>query len=207
MKLHEIALSEEQLDEANLRHALASVGLAGALALSGATQHPLGAPVAVQKSIAPTWNKNTSQSHITTLTRTILDKYSITPGIAAKVAATAKKYEYSTFPKAEDILSIVGIESSFNPHSVSGLRHDPAKGLMQVRPGVWNLSPRALSTIDKQIKVGSMILRSYYQKLGSVEAAVHAYNVGITNFKRGTHLNPEYVEKYNDERKLYNNIM
>lgn len=206
MKLHEIALTEEQLDEARLRKALTAAGLAGAMALSGASnnrpEQPVQAPTA-QPAASIAWKRDTTQQHINALADAVLDKYSVNPDLARNVAATAKKYEYSTFPKAEDILAITGVESSFNPHSVSGLSRDPARGLMQVRPGIWNLSPRALSTIDKQIRVGATILHNYYQKLGSIEAAVHAYNVGLTNYRHGTNLNPDYVSKYAEERKLY----
>jgi hypothetical protein len=212
MKLHEIALTEEQLDEARLRHALAAAGLAGALALSGSSGNHTDRPVQTpsphitQSTQAPRVQGTTKQ-HIAAMTDAILDKYDVNPNLAHRVATTAKKYEYPNFPKAEDILAITGVESSFDPTSKSGLQHDPALGLMQVRPGIWNLSPRALSTIDKQIKVGATILHSYYQKLGSVEAAVHAYNIGLTNYRHQTNLNPNYVNKYSNERKIYSNIM
>lgn len=214
MKLHEIALTEEQLDEARLRHALAAAGLAGSLALSGAAAEDR--PSSQQLSPLPSTTAShtirspqqlVSASPIPALTQAILDKYDVDPRLAQRVATAAKKYERPTFPKAEDILAIIGIESSFDPSSVSGLPRDPAKGLMQVRPGVWNLSAKSLSTIDKQIKVGSTILHSYYNKLQSIPDAVHAYNVGLTNFNHGTNLNPDYVRKFADERKLYSEVM
>jgi soluble lytic murein transglycosylase-like protein len=210
MKLHEIALTEDQLNEVKLRHALAAAGLAGSMALSGASSHQADQPppppaqtqqVQTQQPVVapPPAPKN----DVETLTQAILDKYDIDPRLAERVARAALKYEDDTFPKAEDLLAITGIESSFNPRSVSDLPRDPARGLMQVRPGVWNLSPKALSTIDRQIKVGSTILHSYYEKLQSIPDAVHAYNIGLTNFRHGTNLNPDYVEKFKEERKMY----
>jgi soluble lytic murein transglycosylase-like protein len=208
MKLCEIALTEDQLNEIRLRHALAAAGLAGSLALSGASTHQADQPrppqtQQVQPSQPVAVEQPALKNDIETLTQAILDKYDIDPRLAERVARAALKYEDQTFPKAEDLLAITGIESSFKPHSVSGLTRDPAIGLMQVRPGVWNLSPKALSTVEKQIKVGSTILHSYYKKLQSVPDAVHAYNIGLTNFRHGIRLNPEYVEKFSEERKIY----
>ena len=110
----------------------------------------------------------------------------------------AFKYEDETFPRAEHILAVVGIESSYNPASVSRLRHDPARGLMQVRPGVWNIDPSELQNIEGQIKHGAEILRLYHQKLKDEDDAVQAYNIGFTNFRRGQ-TNPRYLNKFQNE--------
>jgi soluble lytic murein transglycosylase-like protein len=230
MKLHEIALTEEQLNEIRMRNALAVAGLAGTAAISALSNHytdqqnkadraAATQPASqvstgkIQPRIDPTeplvakaaMPQPPAQTSVKELSQMILDKYgsSVDPHTAMQVAKAAKKYEKPGFPRAEDILAIVGIESSFDPESVSGLKHDPARGLMQVRPKIWNLTPKSLSTIDKQIKVGSTILHHYYQKLGTVPSAVHAYNVGLTNFNHKKNLNPEYVRRFNAERQQY----
>ena len=123
--------------------------------------------------------------------------------MAEKIVKTALQNEHPTFPKAEDILAIVGIESSFNPSVKSQLKHDPAVGLMQVRPGIWDIDPTKLSTIENQIKVGANILAAYYSKLKSPDGAVHSYNIGITNYNKKKGLNPGYVQKYKTDLKLY----
>jgi soluble lytic murein transglycosylase-like protein len=227
MKLYELTLTEEQqLEEARLRHALAAAGLAGAAALSGLNDYrstqPTPAPTvqaAPQADVTKVEPVQQPRNDVFTLTQTILDNYRIDPLLAKKIAITAKKYESDVFPTAADILAIVGIESSFNPHSVSGLRRDPAKGLMQIRPGVHNLPVNALSTIDKQIKAGSNILHHYYGRFKSAEGAVQAYNVGETSFANLKHkkLNPvvairvnaaasRYLTKFSEERKMYNQL-
>ena len=77
---------------------------------------------------------------------------------------------------------------------------------MQVRPGVWDMKRSQLKgpgSIENQIKVGADILNKYYKRLNDREKAVHAYNVGITNFLKGKH-NPTYVAKYKGELAIYN---
>jgi len=129
------------------------------------------------------------------LARTIAKKYRVSRKLIQQVVELAYKYEDPTFPKAADILAIVGVESSFNPESRSRLRHDPAIGLMQVRPGIWNINAAELRSIESNIKHGANILRHYYKKLGSAEAAVQAYNLGLTRFRKGGR-NKRYVAKY-----------
>lgn len=137
------------------------------------------------------------------LAQAIIDKYKVDSKFAVSVAALAQKYEKPTFPKAEDILAISGIESSFRPGAVSKLKVDPARGLMQIRPKIWKLKLSDLDEIDEQIKHGVQILHNYYNKLGKEESAVHAYNIGITNFLNNKGLNPRYVEKFKKELTLY----
>ena len=184
----------EQLDEVNFKQALAG----GALAL-GTLMSP---HLAQNEPTQPTSAQRAEMDRAMLATK-IMKKYSVAPKLAQTVATLAKKYEKSSFPKAEDILAIAGIESSFRPHVVSNLKSDPAMGLMQVRPGVWDLSPSRLSNdLEYQIKSGADILHKYYKLLGNADDAVHAYNVGLGNFRRGKH-NIKYVHKYNNEKQMY----
>jgi hypothetical protein len=147
------------------------------------------------------WNAHVAKKEAAGVTKALKHKYSnISNDELTKIFALAKKHEHADFPKAADILAIVGIESSFKKTATSNLEKDPAYGLMQVRPEVWGTSVKNLATVESQIKFGSDILHKYYQKLGDPDDAVHAYNIGITNFKRGTGLNPSYVEKFHKER-------
>jgi hypothetical protein len=135
----------------------------------------------------------------------IVDKYGIDDKLATKVVDLAHKHEKSGFPTAKDILAIIGIESSFNPNAVSRLQTDPAVGLMQVRPAVWNMNPSDLKDIEKQIEVGSDILHQYYQKLRNKNATLSAYNVGLTRYLNGER--PQnYLNKYHQELKMYSGI-
>lgn len=208
MKLHEVVqptlLEQEQLDELSVKHAIAAGATALALAV-GSSSHKT-EPVDTKPLTTHTINKAVHKDDVHELTKAVLDKYDISPVQAKKIVQLAKKHEKADFPKAKDILAIVGIESSFNPNAQSGLKKDPAVGLMQVRPGVWDLKKAEIKgpgNIDKQISIGSEILAKYYKRLNDRDKAVHAYNVGMGNFLKGKH-NPSYVAKYKDELTMYN---
>jgi soluble lytic murein transglycosylase-like protein len=189
----------EQLDELSLKQA-AAAGIIGAAALLGTPRQELPKqPTPISKIV------KTEAERAAELTGVVLNKYKVSKNAAWEIVSHAIKHEDKVFPKAEDILAIIGIESSFNPMAKSKLKHDPAVGLMQVRPKVWGLSKSSLITPEEQIKTGSKILKNYYVRTGGKKDAVHAYNVGITNFKQEKKLNPTYVANYEAERKLYEN--
>lgn len=208
MKLNEIIElppKGEQLDEVNFKQALAggAFALGTMLSPSLSQNEPVQVTAAQQAEMDKASASKRAEMNKAMLTNTIMKKYRVSPSLAQKVATLAQKYEKASFPKAEDILAIAGIESSFIPTAVSNLKKDPAMGLMQVRPGVWELNTNRLATdIEYQIKSGAEILHKYYKLLGSAEDAVHAYNVGIGNFRRGNH-NIKYVHKYKNERQRY----
>lgn len=210
MKLREV-LPQEQLDEKSLKAALAAGILGTSMAMPGAMsdekppayERPKDEMVVTAKQSndafkpeinipAPNLVKRTE------LAKTIAAKYRVDRDLVMKVVNLAYQYENDTFPKAKDILAIIGVESSFNPKSKSNLRHDPALGLMQVRPGIWNIDPEHLDNVEMQIKYGSDILQHYYKKLGNAEDAIQAYNLGLTRFRRGGR-NSRYVAKYQQE--------
>lgn len=137
-----------------------------------------------------------------TLVATIVNKYKVDKKLAESVVNFAEKHQRDDFPKVEDIIAIVGIESSFRPHVKSALKRDPAVGLMQVRPGVWKIPMKELSTIDGQIQHGVKILEQYYKRVGKVDGAVMAYNIGITAYRKGKK-NERYLKKYKNEVAMY----
>lgn len=148
------------------------------------------------------------QARALDMASTIQDKYkSVDDHTAMKIANLAIKYEKPTWPKAEDILAVCGIESSMKPEAQSKLKKDPAIGLMQVRAKIWGLNPNELKhNIEHQIKVGSQILNDYYKKVGNVDGALQAYNVGLTNYMKKKGLNPRYVPKFDKERAMYESM-
>lgn len=212
MKFDEVV----QLDELSLKDAV-KYGVKGATALIGAGM----LATAVHNANTSDSNDNkklpssisgkvtvkemTRAERQAKLAAIVLKKYHIDKEKAWNIVDAALDNEDITFPKAEDILSIAGIESSFNDKAVSRLKKDPARGLMQVRPAVWKLTPADFRDIEDQIEHGANILKQYFKQLGSKEDAVHAYNVGITAFKSGDEdrLNPQYVAKFEAERKRY----
>lgn len=215
MKVYEI-LPEQQIDENAWRNALAA-GVLGVSALS---------PSAITKSspsdykpsdemvsygrqsdvskfeVDPQIEQPKTTMRRTELARNIARTYHVKLDLAQEVVNLAFEHEDDVFPKAEDILAVIGIESSFNPESVSSLRKDPARGLMQVRPGVWNIDPENLNDVESQIEYGVNILKHYYKKTGNREDTLHAYNLGLTKFRRGGR-NPSYVAKVKRERGQY----
>ena len=220
MKLYEI-IPEAQLDESAWRNALAA-GVLGVSALS---------PSAVSKSTPPSYEQPSDevvahgrqsdapnfdefepdiphpkdQIRRDQLVNIIAKHYRVDRDLVGEVVDLAFKYEDPVFPKAKDILAVVGVESSFNPDSVSNLRRDPARGLMQVRPGIWNIDPEHLDDTENQIKYGVGILQRYYKRLKDPEAALQAYNLGITSYRRGER-NQRYVNKVNSVRDTVGGI-
>jgi hypothetical protein len=201
MKLEEIyeGLTEEQLEEIKLRHALAVGAIAAATAISPShksSEAHLRAPVTHQVKHELSTND---------LLGVVLDNYGVAKPEAERIVKLAKKYEKPSFPRAEDILAVIGIESSFDKNAKSGLKKDPAIGLTQIRPKIWGIKPAVLKhNVEEQIKKASEILAEYYHKLGSEEKAIDAYNVGISNHKKGKN-NPNYVKKWKLELAKYEN--
>lgn len=204
MKLQEIfEVYDEQLAEGVIQKAIAAAGFVlSAVAPSAllTTHVPDAKPVVLQQL------QQQTGPNMVKLVTVAADKYKVNPQVVQQVVSSAIKHAHTDFPTAKDLLAVVGVESSFNPNAISQLKKDPARGLMQIRPGVWDLPETSFKTIDSQIKTGAEILHKYYVKLGSREAALHAYNVGITNHKKGKGTNPRYVPKIDKEKSLYNDI-
>jgi hypothetical protein len=193
-----------ELDEGRLKNAIAAGSLAAA-ALLGGSDNNVKPPAGLTKTEYAAelkrlnfknWAANLDK-RVKNLTSSILEKYpKSNPRQVADIVQAAIKYEAPVWPKAEDILSIVGVESSFRDKQKSNLGHDPALGFMQIRAGIWEIPAAELHTVEGGIKHGSAILKQYYVKLKNIDAAVEAYNVGITNYKTGKQKNPEYVRRY-----------
>ena len=198
MKLNEI-LSNEELTEISIKHAVAVGAAALSLVGSNVINKKPSAPPFTGQSI----HKQVNTDEIHKLTKAVLNNYVIDKVHAAKIVALAKKHEKPIFPKAKDILAVIGIESRFNPQAVSKLKHDPAIGLMQVRPKAWGLEKTNLHDDNSQIAAGVDVLEKYYKRLKNPEDTIHAYNIGMKNFLTGKH-NIRYVAKYNDELLKYN---
>lgn len=125
----------------------------------------------------------------------------VDPALAEEIVKYAHQYEHDIFPKAQDILAIIGVESSFRPNVASSLKKDPALGLMQVRAKVWShkVDRQLMDQVEYQIKYGSEILAEYYQRnQGDVDGAVQSYNIGITAYRKGREA-PKYLDKYRQE--------
>lgn len=139
------------------------------------------------------------------LAQRIVMRYTSTDyDLAAQITQAAFKYQDAVFPKADDIIAIIAIESIFNPKAKSNLKHDPAKGLMQIRHGVWKdkINVDNMNRIESQIKHGSEILAHYYRVVDDKNKAIMAYNVGLTAALNGR-TNPKYLAKYKREMQAF----
>jgi hypothetical protein len=220
MRIEDLIIEEEvsRMDEGPIksmaRGAIATAGLIGAMNLPHAekpgidispwknpnvTTTALELPPADNNvSVAPKTGENWAE-HSTaydSLATGIAKKYRIDKPLAREIVELAYMYEDPIFPKAKDILAIIGTESSFNPNARSKLRRDPAIGLMQVRPNVWGVDhDEMLNSIELQIKIGANVLKRYYARTKDKSNAVQAYNVGITKFKKGKRATA-YLAKY-----------
>lgn len=94
--------------------------------------------------------------------------------------------DYHQVP-AKVLSALIMTESSFRKDAVSVVG---AIGPAQVRPEIWESEcPVDLSRPDDNIWCGAMVLRRYHDRLGgSWEAAVRAYNIGITSFTQNMHV-------------------
>lgn len=131
----------------------------------------------------------------------ILARYSkVDPNLADEIVKYTAVYAKHDFPRQEDLIAVIAIESSFNPKAVSNLKTDPAIGLTQIRPGAWRhkLSKHDLRTVENQIKHGAAILAHNYQRVNDKALALHAYNLGLTAALRGAR-SKTYVIKYKRE--------
>ena len=207
MKVHEIL--PETLEERALGRALATGIVGAAMAMAPGRVDPSTPAQPVQTSTRqisqhdqgppePSREELQQRQITTEIADRIAKRYSVEVELASRIVELAHRHEDPVFPTAKDILAVVGIESSFNPDAVSRLRRDPALGLMQVRPGKWDLEPSDLEDIEDQIKHGALILKQYYRRLGDRDAAVQAYNIGLHNFRQGQ-TNPRYLTKYQRE--------
>lgn len=193
MKLRDI-LPPQQLDEINLKQAIAA-GMIGATALS--PRPSFGADKTPQRPAISHQVKEHQD-----MIQAITSRFNVDPWLAKHIVTLAHKYEHADFPSAEDILAIIGVESKFKPGAKSQLAKDPALGLMQIRPGVWKIPPHELMAVDSNIKHGANILRHYYEELKDENAAIQAYNVGITRYRAGKK-NPSYLHKVKSELASY----
>lgn len=118
---------------------------------------------------------------------------------ATKAAASHYQLDHS-LPMA-----IVAVESGFNPFAKS---HDGAEGVMQTlkASGVHPIEPQ---DIEQSVYAGSGLFYAYYKQLGSLQAAVKAYNIGITNYVRGKHhkAGKKYLAKVEKELTYMASIM
>lgn len=102
---------------------------------------------------------------------------------------------YEDFPKREDILAVIQVESKFNSKA-KGLG---GRGLMQVRHGSYDP--------ELNLTQGVQYLRDMYERYGSSRKAFMAYNAGPKAIDQGKGLGFKrasiYVKKILAVRSIY----
>lgn len=200
-----LAILTQELEEGKLKDMAIAVGAAGALAAGGMYYHTTQSEK-VSPALIQAIQKPAKQQDPEYLKQTILAKFNkVDPDKADEVVNAALKHSHPVFPQAHHLLALAGIESSFNEKAVSKLKTSPAIGLTQIRPMIWNIHPKELSTIDGQIKHSAHILKTYHEKLGDPDNAIRAYNVGITNLNKGKKRDAaeRYLAKFKSELSRY----
>lgn len=198
-------LSEQsELEEGKLKQAAIALGAAGAIA-AGALYSHIKSTEKPSPELIQAMQKPAKQDP-EYLKNVVLQKFkNVEPEKAHQIVQAALKHAHPVFPQAHHLLALAGIESSFNEQAVSKLKRDPARGLLQIRPMVWNIHPKELSTIDGQLKHGAHILKTYHDKLGDIDSAIQAYNIGITNLRKGKKRDAaaRYLAKFKSEVSRY----
>jgi soluble lytic murein transglycosylase-like protein len=131
--------------------------------------------------------------------------YDISAVFAKEVISHANKYSKKTFPRVEDILAVIGIESRWDPGAVSSLKYDPAVGLTQIRPITWAKliqDPAELLDVENQVKYAAEILHYNFKLTKSPDDAIIAYNVGYGNWLNGKY-DLAYFAKFATERDKF----
>lgn len=143
------------------------------------------------------------QSRAEKMKAAVLSKYNVDQETVHQAVIYALKYERPTFPRAEHMIALIGIESSWRPDVRSTLKSDPAVGLTQIRPGVWKDKigdAKKLDHIEYQIKYSAEILDEYHARIKHAQGTLLAYNVGLTAYRQ-LRYNQTYVVKFNREIK------
>ncbi len=143
----------------------------------------------------PTFDELPKVTQIKPIVLKIAKEYKVPLPKLQKLFEVIEDCTDSTFPCETDVLAIIAIESSFQESAVSNVN---AKGYMQI------LYTKTHS-VEENIKAGVWLLKDYHKRLGSPEAAVQAYNVGLGNYRKGMR-NKKYYDKYIREKTRFEQV-
>ena len=114
-------------------------------------------------------------------------RYPMYASIVDSVYSKSIEYDF----KPELVLSIIQVESNFNPKAIS---YRGAYGLMQINLAVWddelNIDKNRIFDVGYNIDLGLQVLKRYYDESnGNLKRAIHLYNNGYK------YNNLKYVKK------------
>jgi hypothetical protein len=130
----------------------------------------------------------TMASDAARLSRYIATRYRVSDEVVASLVLKAKQVGKETGVDPLLIVSVMAIESSFNPLSQSRVG---AQGLMQIIPKYHmdklsdDADHLALFDPETNIHVGALVLREYIRRTGSVEAGLQFYAGASNDEDRG----------------------
>lgn len=137
------------------------------------------------------------------LVKYVSTRFKVSEKAAKDIIELASKYAYDTFPKRNDILALIAVESSFNPMAKS----KGCLGLLQIEKASHKklINGRNLHNPEVNIEVGSKVLNMYYGLTGSNKrGAVLSFNSGIGNYLKHRYKS-EYYSKYSSQLNLISN--
>ncbi|PNX47172.1 MAG: hypothetical protein BV459_04985 [Thermoplasmata archaeon M11B2D] len=116
----------------------------------------------------------------------LVSEYRVSPKRAIPITKTiliaSKKYNIPSYILA----GLIATESSYIPEQKS---KSNAIGYAQVKPVFWKrVCPYDISHPEENILAGAWILNRYREKTGSLDSAIMAYNIGITDFNRNKNM-------------------
>jgi hypothetical protein len=129
----------------------------------------------------------------------IAEKFEITLRAALEIIKLATEHADEDFPKRNDILALIAVESRYNVRA----KFKGCFGLMQINLKAHSklLKRRNPLNPSVNIEVGSATLRVYYESLGkNSKAAILSFNAGIGSYLKRRY-NKEYYSKYREELK------
>jgi hypothetical protein len=127
----------------------------------------------------------------------ISERFKVSEKIAADIVKFATQHAHENFPKRNDILAIIAVESHYNARAL----HRGCYGLMQIerKSHMKKLDGRSLFNPNVNIEIGSDVLFQYFELLkGNKKAAILSFNSGIGNFLKKRY-RMEYYRKYSVE--------
>ena len=130
------------------------------------------------------------------LTKYISKHYHISTKQAFDIVVKANKHSAKIFPKTEDILAVIAVESRFEAHAIFSTN---AVGLMQI------VYKKSSTNIEQNIRDGSTLLKTYYRLTKSKDAAIQSYNIGIGSYYSGLR-SAEYLEKVKKHTQKFKEI-
>ncbi len=138
------------------------------------------------------------------LVKYVSKRFKLSETAAQDIINTADKYASDSFPKRNDILAIIAVESGYNTRA----QHRGCFGLMQIQKVSHSKSLRGRSLYNPavNIEIGTGVLTAYYDLLkGNKRGAILSFNAGIGNFLKGRYVT-KYHQKYLAELKLISQL-